>query len=206
MALRTGSLTHSYYRFGESLPKDPPTTLPLSPVPSRSLSLRRVMIINDLVSYRKLSQTLPSAELSYLRSRVRGGEVGVLEQLFYAGGPPADSQRRAMGLRDNGVGYTWACITTTWWEKGGAPYGIVPGQGRTHSKGGAGKGLPLEVGVAVVRCANLRAVVSSYASARDVVTDPDRTYGRRYPKKIIVKITTLPKNGSTRCVLSDRAA
>lgn len=146
-------------RFGESLPKDPPTTLPLSPVPSKSLSLRRVITINDLTSYRKLSQTLPAAELSYLRSRVRGGEVEVLEQLFYAGGPASEWDATQAGVRDNGVGYTWACVTTTWWEKGGAPYGVVPGLGRTQSKGPAGKGLPLEVGVAVVRCANLRAVV-----------------------------------------------
>lgn len=119
------------------------------------------MVINDLTTYRKLSQTLPSAELSYMRSRVRSGEVGALEQLFYAGGPPTDYESRALGLRDNGVGYTWACISTTWWEKGGAPYGLIPGQGRTQAKGGGGgKGLPLEIGVAVVRCANLRAVVS----------------------------------------------
>ena len=83
----------------------------------------------------------------------------VLEQLFYAGGPAAEWDAVQAGVRDNGVGYTWACVTTTWWEKGGPPYGVVPGLGRTQSKGPAGKGLPLEVGVAVVRCANLRAVV-----------------------------------------------
>jgi hypothetical protein len=66
-------------------------------------------------------------------------------------------------VRDNGVGYSWACVKTVWWEKGGAPQGMVPGAGRTKS--GGGKGLILEVGIAVVRCANLRAVVSS--SGRD---------------------------------------
>lgn len=142
-------------RFGESLPKDPPTTLPLSPVPTKSLALRRLSNIQDLASYRKLSQTLQAAELTYLRSRVRGGEVAVLEQLFYAGG--AGSHKSA-GVKDNGVGYTWACITTTWWEKGGPAYGTVPGQGLIQHKASVGKGLPLEVGMAVIRCANLRAV------------------------------------------------
>jgi hypothetical protein len=142
------------------LQKEPPTTLPLSPVPTKSLALRRLSNIQDLTSFRKLSQTLQAAELTYLRSRVRGGEVDVIEQLFYAGGPGEEWSHKGAGVRDNGVGYTWACITTTWWEKGGPAYGLVPGQGRVQTKGSAGKGLPLEVGMAVVRCANLRAVVS----------------------------------------------
>lgn len=141
-------------RFGESLPKDPPTTLPLRPVSTRTLALRRLVTLTDLAAYRKLALTLPAAELNYLRLRVRNAEVGVAEQLFYAG----DNERRTAGVRDNGVGYTWACISTTWWEKGGPASGLVPGIGHTRGKG---KGLVLEVGMAVVRCANLRAVVSS---------------------------------------------
>ncbi|WWC70166.1 uncharacterized protein I206_104114 [Kwoniella pini CBS 10737] len=147
-------------RFGESLPKDPPTTLPLEPVPTRNLSLRRLITIRDLTSYRKLAQTLPAAELSYLRTRVKAGEVEVAEQLFYAGGGSGERTSGGVGVRDNGVGYTFACVKTTWWEKGGAPYGLVPGVGRTQAaKGGQnGKGLILEIGVATLRCANLRAV------------------------------------------------
>jgi hypothetical protein len=139
--------------------KDPPTTLPLSPNPTRTLSLRRLITLTDLPSYRKLALTLPAAELSYLRSRVRSGEVGVAEQLFYAGGSSGERERGGVGVRDNGVGYTWACVKTTWWEKGGAPSGLVPGVGRSQASK-AGKGLVLEVGIAVVRCAHLRAVVS----------------------------------------------
>ncbi|WWD03346.1 hypothetical protein V865_001398 [Kwoniella europaea PYCC6329] len=147
-------------RFGESLPKDPPTTLPLDPVPTRNLSLRRLITIRDLTSYRKLAQTLPAAELSYLRTRVRSGEVGVAEQLFYAGGSSGERDTGGVGVRDNGVGYTFACVKTTWWEKGGSPYGLVPGVGRTQGGKSAqsGKGLILEIGVATLRCANLRAV------------------------------------------------
>jgi hypothetical protein len=91
----------------------------------------------------------------------------VIEHLFKAGGAVQDSGRKGVGVRDNGVGYTWASIATTWWEKGGPAYGIVPGQGRTQPKGA--KGLPLEVGTAVLRCANLRALVrvpACYAEAR----------------------------------------
>ena len=141
----------SHYRFGESLPKDPPTSLPLRPVSTRTLALRRLVTLTDLAQYRKLALTLPAAELSHLRSRVRNAEVGVAEQLFYAG----DNERRTAGVRDNGVGYTWACVNTTWWEKGGPPTGMIPGSGFTRAKG---KGLVLEVGMAVMRCANLRAV------------------------------------------------
>lgn len=146
-------------RFGESLPRDPPTTLPLQPVVTRTLALRRLITISDLTAYRKLAQTLPAAEMAYLRSRVRQGDVGVIEQLFYAGGPSSERERGGVGVRDNNVGYTWASLSTTWWEKGGAPAGLVPGAGRTGPKGG--KGLVLEVGMAVLRCANLRAVVSA---------------------------------------------
>jgi hypothetical protein len=117
--------------------------------------LRRLVVVHDLAQYRKLALTLPSAELSHLRTRLRNAEVGVAEQLFYAG----DNETRASGVRDNGVGYTWACISTIWWEKGAPPNGLTPGSGHTRNKG---KGLVLEVGMAVVRCANLRAVVSSY--------------------------------------------
>ncbi|WRT66537.1 uncharacterized protein IL334_003496 [Kwoniella shivajii] len=147
-------------RFGESLPKDPPTTLPLDPVPTRNLSLRKLITIRDLTSYRKLAQTLPSAELSYLRARVRNGEVGVAEQLFYAGGSSGERDTGGVGVRDNGVGYTFACVKSTWWEKGGSPYGLIPGIGRTQGSKNSqnGKGLVLEVGVATLRCANLRAV------------------------------------------------
>ncbi|ORY32855.1 hypothetical protein BCR39DRAFT_557413 [Naematelia encephala] len=125
-------------RFGESLPKDPPTTLPLDPVSTRNLSLRRLITLNDLASFRKLAQTLPAAELNYLRSRVRSGQVGVAEQLFYAGGVAGERDTGGVGVRDNGVGYSWACVKTTWWEKGGAPQGLVPGQGRSHAKGPGG--------------------------------------------------------------------
>ncbi|WVW84107.1 hypothetical protein I302_106136 [Kwoniella bestiolae CBS 10118] len=147
-------------RFGESLPKDPPTTLPLEPVPTRNLSLRRLITLRDLTSYRKLAQTLPAAELSYLRTRVKAGEVGVAEQLFYAGGSSGERDTSGVGVRDNGVGYTFACVKTIWWEKGGSPYGLVPGVGRTQGGKSAqsGKGLILEIGVATLRCANLRAV------------------------------------------------
>lgn len=158
-------------RFGESLAKEPPTTLPLAPVPTRTLSLRRLIQLPDLAAYRKLSLTLPAAELSHLRHRARTGDVGVAEQLFYAGGPSTERETGggAVGMRDNGVGYTFAAVRTTWWEKGGAATGLVPGIGRTQggragqAAGGSGlqgKGLVLEVGTAVVRCANLRAVVS----------------------------------------------
>jgi hypothetical protein len=139
-------------RFGESLPKDPPTSLPLRPVSTRTLALRRLITITDLAQYRKLALTLPAAELNHLRTRVRNAEVGVAEQLFYAG----DNERRIAGVRDNGVGYTWACVNTTWWEKGGPPTGMIPGSGFTRAV--KGKGLVLEVGMAVMRCANLRAV------------------------------------------------
>ena len=155
------------YRFGESLAKDPPTTLPLSPVPTKTLSLRRLITLPDLPAYRKLSLSLPAAELSHLRYRARAGDVDVAEQLFYAGGPSSERERPsgAVGMRDNGVGYTFASIRTTWWEKGSSPSGLVSGIGRTQGgRSGPGqqhgKGLVLEVGMAVVRCANLRAVVS----------------------------------------------
>lgn len=162
------------FRFGESLPKDPPTTLPLRPVSTRTLALRRLIVVNDLAQYRKLALTLPAAELSYLRSRVKTAEVGVAEQLFYAG----ENERQTAGVRDNGVGYTWACISTTWWDKGGPPTGLTPGSGHTRNKG---KGLVLEVGMAVVRCANLRAVVCTH---RSTVVD-HRTSGPLYRKRII---------------------
>nr|ODO01231.1 hypothetical protein L204_01959 [Cryptococcus depauperatus CBS 7855] len=146
-------------RFGETLPKEPPTTLPLNPVPTRNLALRRLVTIRDLSAYKKLAATLPAAELSYLRSRVRAGEPAVIEQLFYAGGSSGERDTGGIGVRDNGVGYTFACIKINWWEKGGSPYGLVPGQGRTQpGKGGQGKGLALEVGTAVLRCPNLRAM------------------------------------------------
>ena len=151
------------YSFGEVLPKDPPTTLPLSPVNTKHLSLRRLVTISDLASYRKLSQTLPAAELNYVRTRVRAGEPDVVSQLFYCGAPVDGGFAKVSGLRDNGVGYTWACVKTTWWERGGPPYGVISGHGRTQPKpapGQAAKGLPLEVGVAVLRCANLHGVVS----------------------------------------------
>ena len=112
-------------------------------MPTRNLSLRRLITIHDLASYRKLSQTLPAAEMSYIRSRVRAGEVGVLEQLFYAGGPAGEREIGGIGVRDNCVGYTWACVKTTWWEKGGSPSGLIPGHGRTQGKGAGGKGLVL---------------------------------------------------------------
>nr|XP_031863417.1 uncharacterized protein CI109_001293 [Kwoniella shandongensis]KAA5530489.1 hypothetical protein CI109_001293 [Kwoniella shandongensis] len=140
-------------RFGESLPKDPPTTLPIIPVATRNLSLRRLVTLHDLTSYRKLSHSLPAAELSYLRTRVRSGEVSVAEQLFYAGGSKGERDTGGIGVRDNGVGYTFASVKSIWWEKGAPPGGLVPGVGRTQ-----GKGLILEVGTAVLRCANLRAV------------------------------------------------
>lgn len=142
---------HRHARFGESLPKDPPTTLPLRPVVHQSL--RRLVSITDLAAYRKLAATLPAAELAHLRTRVGTGEVDVADQLFYAG----DNERRHAGVRDNGVGYTWACISTTWWERGSPPSGFIPGSGFTKARS---KGLVLEVGMAVVRCAHLRAVVS----------------------------------------------
>ncbi|ORX35755.1 hypothetical protein BD324DRAFT_75812 [Kockovaella imperatae] len=129
-------------RYGESLPKDPPTTLPLDPVPTKTLSLRRLVKVSDLASYKKLSLTLPAAELAFLRQRVRSGTVDTIERLFHEGD-------------EHGAGYTWACVQTTWWDRGGAPSGIIPGSGRTAS---ASKGLVLEVGMAVLRCANLRAV------------------------------------------------
>ncbi|AFR94452.1 hypothetical protein C343_02533 [Cryptococcus neoformans C23] len=148
-------------RFGESLSKDPPTTLPLNPVPTRNLALRRLVTVRDLSAYRKLAASLPAAELSYLRSRVRSGEATVIEQLFYAGGSSGERETGGVGVRDNGVGYTFACVKTNWWEKGGPPYGLIPGQGRTHPGNtgqGSNKGLVLEIGLAVLRCANLRAL------------------------------------------------
>lgn len=186
-------------RFGESLSKLPPTTLPLSPVPTRTLSLRRLLILSDLPAFRKLALSLPSAELSNLRSRARSGDVGLAEQLFYAGGPAGEREKGNVGVRDNGMGYTWACVKTTWWEKGGSAGGIIPGQGRVQggreggqvvgsdkvgnvNAGGQGQGpgqgavqkgktggLVLEVGMAVMRCAHLRAVVSSSQAACESV-------------------------------------
>jgi len=156
-------------------------------VSTRTLALRRLITINDLTQYRKLALTLPAAELSYLRSRLRGAEVGVAEQLFYAG----DNERQTAGVRDNGVGYTWACISTTWWEKGGPPTGLTPGSGYTRNKG---KGLVLEVGIAVVRCANLRAMVGSHG---EVMAD-SRMYGLPCPKRITESHTSSLKNGLTR--------
>ena len=119
-------------RFGESLSKLPPTTLPLSPVPTRTLSLRSLLILSDLPAFRKLALSLHSAELSNLRSRARSGDVGLAEQLFYAGGPAGEREKGNVGVRDNGMGYTWACVKTTWWEKGGSAGGIIPGQGRVQ--------------------------------------------------------------------------
>lgn len=126
------------------------------------------MTITDLASYRKLSQTLPAAELSHLRPRVRSGEVCIAEQLFYAGASSSERESAGVGVRDNGVGYSWACVKTTWWEKGGPPSGLVPGGGRTQiaKTSQNGKGLVLEVGMAVLRCANLRAVVSFFQVSR----------------------------------------
>ncbi|KAK4688831.1 hypothetical protein P7C73_g1275, partial [Tremellales sp. Uapishka_1] len=151
---------YAAYIFGESLAKDPATTLPLEPVPTRTLSLRRIITLTDLSSYRKLSSTLSSAELSYLRSRVRAGEVGVVEQLFYAGSN-GERDTGGVGMRDNGVGYSFASVKSTWWEKAGPPQGFVPGSGRIQGpkgQGQGGKALVLEVGTAVLRCQNLRAV------------------------------------------------
>jgi hypothetical protein len=148
--------------------------LRIDPVPTKSLALRRLSFIHDITAYRKLSHTLPPAELTYLRSRVKNGEVDVIEHLFKAGGPVQDSGRKGVGVRDNGVGYTWASIATTWWEKGGPPYGVVPGQGRTQPKGAAGKGLPLEVGTAVLRCANLRAIVCQLQPNEHMSDSPGR--------------------------------
>lgn len=181
------------YRFGESLPRDPPTTLPLQPVATRTLALRRLITISDLTAYRKLAQTLPAAEMAYLRSRVRQGDVGVIEQLFYAGGPSSERERGGVGVRDNNVGYTWASISTTWWEKGGAPAGLVPGFGRTGPKGG--KGLVLEVGMAVLRCANLRAVVSAQIPSRPRLSLHGRAYGHQRRRRTTASPILLLKNG-----------
>jgi hypothetical protein len=138
----------------------------LDPVPSRSRSLNRVAHITDLQHYRKLSTTLAPAELNHLRVRVRAGEPSVIGALFHAGSPDPDGYAASAGVRTNGQGYTWACLRTTWWEKGGPPQGFVPGHGRTvmAKPGQGGKALILEVGLAALRCANLRAVVSSLSS------------------------------------------
>lgn len=87
---------------------------------------------------------------------MRSGEVAVAEQLFYAGASTGELERAGVGVRHNGVGYTWACVKTAWWDNGGAPHGMVPGVGNPQVMKGAsgGKGLVLEVGVAVLRCAN----------------------------------------------------
>jgi hypothetical protein len=77
-------------------------------------------------------------------------------------------------VRDNGVGYSWACFKTVWWEKAGAPQGMISGAGRTKS--GGGKGLVLELGMAVLRCAHLRSVVSLIIRCWSLMR---RTYGRR---------------------------
>lgn len=92
--------------------------MPLNPVPTRNLALRRLVTVRDLSAYRKLAASLPAAELSYLRSRVRSGEATVIEQLFYAGGSSGERETGGVGVRDNGVGYTFACVKTNWWEKG----------------------------------------------------------------------------------------
>lgn len=102
------------------------------------------------------------AELSHLRARVRAGEPGVIGALFHAGSPDPDAYAATAGVRTNGQGYTWACLRTTWWDRGGPPQGYVPGHGRTvmAKPGQGGKALILELGLAALRCANLRAVVS----------------------------------------------
>jgi hypothetical protein len=105
---------------------------------------------------------MPAAEMIHLRSRLRAGEPGVVGRMFHVGGG-GNGGEHTVGVRDNGVGYSWACVKTVWWEKAGAPVGLVPGIGRTQGKmvqGQGGKPLILEVGMAVVRCANLRAAVS----------------------------------------------
>jgi hypothetical protein len=136
--------------------------MPLDPAPARSRTLHRIINITDLDGYKKLSRSLAPAELSHLRARVRTGEPGVVTALFNAGAEDDDSAAAA-GVRTNGQGYTWACMKTTWWEKGGPPQGYIPGHGRTvmARPGQGGKGLMLEVGLAALRCANLRAVVSA---------------------------------------------
>ena len=166
-------------RYGESLPKDPPTTLPLDPVPTKTLSLRRLVRISDLAGYKKLSLTLPAAELAHLRQRVRSGHVETIERMFHA------------GSRDDGAGFTWACVQTTWWDRGGAPGGIIPGGGRTPA---GSKGLVLELGMAVLRCANLHAVVSwAWESSADF-----RACGLQYQRKTIGNHTSWSRNGLTR--------
>ncbi|TXT08977.1 hypothetical protein VHUM_02451 [Vanrija humicola] len=147
-------------RFGETLDKEPPSLLPLSPAPARSRTLHRTVHITDLQSYKKLATTMSPAELLHLRARVRMGEPAVITALFHAGAPDTDGGAAAAGVRTNGQGYSWACIKSTWWEKGGPPQGFIPGHGRTvmAKPGQGGKGLILEVGLAALRCANLRAV------------------------------------------------
>ncbi|GMK55266.1 hypothetical protein CspeluHIS016_0203220 [Cutaneotrichosporon spelunceum] len=146
-------------RFGETLDKEPPSIMPLDPAPARSRTLHRIINITDLEGYKKLSRSLAPAELSHVRARVRAGEPGVVTALFNSGAED-DVSAASAGVRTNGQGYTWACIKTTWWEKGGPPQGYVPGHGRTvmARPGKGGKGLMLEVGLAALRCANLRAV------------------------------------------------
>ena len=138
--------------------------LPLSPVSTTMLPLQRIVQIRDLRAYRKFSQTLPHAELLFLRLRAKTGDVEVAEQLFHAGGTSSWLERGEVArIKNNAIGYTWACVQTTWWEKGGAAYGLVPGSGWSR---GEGKGLVLEVGLAVLRCANLRAVVRRISVVR----------------------------------------
>lgn len=144
------------------------------------------MNITELGAYKKLSGTLAPAELSHIRARVRAGEPGVIAALFNAGSAD-DTSAAAAGLRTNGLGYSFACIKTTWWEKGGPPQGYIPGHGRTvmAKPGQGGKGLMLEVGLAALRCANLRAVVSCGAPP---VLIP-RTSGPQFPTKTIARRT-----------------
>ncbi|EJT45521.1 hypothetical protein A1Q1_05967 [Trichosporon asahii var. asahii CBS 2479] len=146
--------------FGETLDREPPSLLPLTPAPARNRTLHRVVNIHDIAGYKKLSTTMAPAELSHLRARVRAGEPGVIGALFHAGSPDPDAYAATAGVRTNGQGYTWACLRTTWWDRGGPPQGYVPGHGRTvmAKPGQGGKALILELGLAALRCANLRAV------------------------------------------------
>lgn len=182
-------------RFGETLDKEPPSLLPLTPAPARSRTLHRIVTITELGAYKKLSGTLAPAELSHIRARVRTGEPGVIAALFNAGSAD-DSSAAAAGVRTNGQGYSWACIKTTWWEKGGPPQGYIPGHGRTvmARPGQGGKALMLEVGLAALRCANLRAVVSRPASRLANI----RMCGLLSRTRTIARHITLWRNGSTR--------
>ena len=130
------------HRFGEGLSKSPPTMLVLDPfVPSRRTNTTRIL---DLTTYRRLASAIPAAELTFNRTRLLQGDPVLIQRMFAGEG---------------GQEYTFACVRTTWWDRGGSPSGMIPGLGWTPV-GSNGQGVVLEIGIAALRNGHLKAQVS----------------------------------------------